>query len=707
MENKLAFRNAKRSMKDYLIYLVTLTMVAAMMFAFNTMVFSREILDMCEDAMIMQVMIGVATFFIVFIVAWLIHYMVRFMLEKRSREFGTYLLLGMKKRSVGRLYRRENLLLGLFAFCMGSLFGLLLQQILMTVFYRVFSEDYRLHLQISAGCLLMTAGCYFGSFFFALLRNGKLFRRMTIADLMRMEKENEKIEERNEEKKKWLFYAAAVYMVFYFAMLFRGKYAWGPAIFMTALFFVSIYLIYFGLSAYIIRFLENGGSSGISGSRLFLLRQLASKLKTMRFTMGTLTVLFICALVISSVSMMLARYQGQAVAEEMPFGLLMSSSDVSDTFAEELAACGRENTVEASVIYHIYQDGTSEMNDYLYTHVGVLGGRYKNADGTLNADAVKEAGSYAEYFEYDTFLPLSEYNALRRMLGYEEVTLLDGEYLLHVKKRVKMDLDDAFLDRSITAGGKKLQPAGVYTEPFALNGNIGADYILVAPDAVCAKMKPYFSGLAADFAEPGTRKLYDELLALHEKKEKLPDYDTYEEAREAGAISEEEDWQRDAAALWRAGTDQILVMSSDILISDIDGKELIFLVTTVTFPLVYISFVFLCAAMTILAVQQMSDSAKYRFRYETLRKLGLSGREIDRIILRQLLYFYLVPVLLAAVLGAVISIYIGSQFVRFTGAADGSMYYFGISLLLFFGIYCIYFGATYIGFRRNVRILHE
>ena len=53
---------------------------------------------MYEMAAIMAAMIGIATFFIVLIVAWLINYMVRFMLEKRSREFGIYLLIGMNKK---------------------------------------------------------------------------------------------------------------------------------------------------------------------------------------------------------------------------------------------------------------------------------------------------------------------------------------------------------------------------------------------------------------------------------------------------------------------------------------------------------------------------------------------------------------------------------------------------------------------------------
>lgn len=61
--------------------------------------------------------------------------MVRFILEKRSREFGIYLLIGMKKKEISRLYMRESLLLGIAAFAGGLALGMLLQQILMAILY--------------------------------------------------------------------------------------------------------------------------------------------------------------------------------------------------------------------------------------------------------------------------------------------------------------------------------------------------------------------------------------------------------------------------------------------------------------------------------------------------------------------------------------------------------------------------------------------
>ena len=134
MLGKLAFRNVKRSAKDYLVYLLTMTFVTALMFSFNTVLFSEQIKTSPDSEGIMEILIGLATFFVVLIVAWLIHYMVRFMLDKRSREFGIYLLIGMERKEITRLYIRENLLLGLLAFGSGLVLGGLLQQVLFSIF---------------------------------------------------------------------------------------------------------------------------------------------------------------------------------------------------------------------------------------------------------------------------------------------------------------------------------------------------------------------------------------------------------------------------------------------------------------------------------------------------------------------------------------------------------------------------------------------
>ncbi len=690
MLNKLAFRNAKRSMRDYLVYLITMMAVAAMMFAFNSLIFSKDIQSMCSEAMVLGAMLGIVTFFILIIVAWLINYMARFMLEKRSREFAAYLLVGLKKKELSRLYMKENLLVGTAALFLGLGAGMLLQQIIMTVFYSVFSEDYKLHLQMDGWCLLMTGGCYFACYLFALLRNKRMFKKMTIAQLLQMERENDVLDIRHENLRQVLFLLAVGYILFVYGMMVRGCSVW-VAMLLMAGFVVAVYALFFGVSAFVACRVQKKGKRMYENCRIFLYRQLASKIRTMRFTMGTLTVLLVCALLGGAFSLMFAKYQGQAADYGMPFDVIVQSPEPGDDFSEEISVVSSFNEIQTQRIYQIYQNGSQQMNRYFASHVTTALEEHEDKEGNF-------VPGY-EYYMYDTYMKLSDYNALRAMLGKKPVALENGEYALQTKTRIARDFGKDIYRQQIKAGDDVLSLSEVYTEAFSQNGINGADYLLVVPDSFCEKMEAYYSVYVADIKGEGTARLREELDEAHRHKHGLLTDEEYEAAYEKGE-AEEEDWQENQLDAW--GTDEMIVMVSDVFVRDIDTKDLKFVVTSVTFPLEYIALVFLFVSLTILAVQQLSDSGKYKFRYDVLKKLGMKKREVDKVIFRQLALFYLVPAAAAVAISSVIAVYAGNQFVRYTGAYGNGVYYFGLSLLISAGVYLIYFAASYIGFKKNV-----
>lgn len=133
---------------------------------------------------LMGVMIGLATFFIMLIVSWLINYMVKFMLERRSAEFGIYLLLGMKKRTIAGLYIRENFLLGGVSFLIGTAAGILLQQVLMAVMFSMVQMEYRLSIAPDGRTMLMAAVCFGGCYLLALFRCKRKFKTKFISSIM-------------------------------------------------------------------------------------------------------------------------------------------------------------------------------------------------------------------------------------------------------------------------------------------------------------------------------------------------------------------------------------------------------------------------------------------------------------------------------------------------------------------------------------------
>lgn len=691
MLNRLAFRNAKRSMRDYLVYLITMTAVAAMMFAFNSLIFSEDIQNMCSEATVLGAMLGMITFFIVLIVAWLINYMAKFMLEKRSREFATYLLIGLKKKELSRLYMKENLLIGTAAFFLGMGAGTLLQQIIMTVFYSVFNEDYKLHIQMNGWCLFMTVCCYFACYLFALTRNKRIFKKMSIAELLQLEKKNEEVNPGHEKLRQWLFFLAAAYILLVYVMMVRGC-SIGIALLLMAGFIVAVYTMFSGLSAFVVCRVHKKGKRMYEKNRIFLYRQLASKVRTMRFTMGTLTLLLVCALLGDAFSLMFAKYQSQAVDNAIAFEVIIHSPDTGDDFSEEISLIQSYQKIQSQIIYRIYENGSQMMNRYFGVHVTTALEKHLDEEGNFIPGK--------EYYTYDTYMKLSDYNALRMMLGRESITLGSNEYVLQTKERIARDFGEDIYRQQIEAGNRTLSLKEVCTEGFCQNGINGADYLIIVPDDVCEEMSPYYSVYAADIEGEGTEALRDALDEVHRHKHGLLTYDEYEALWEAEDIEEDRDWQE--SLLDARGTDEMIVMIADIFVHDIDASDLKFVVTSVTFPLEYIALIFVFVALTILAVQQLSDSGKFKFRYDVLRKLGMSRKEIDKIVFCQLALYYLVPAIAAVAISSVIAVYAGNQFVRYTGASGSGIYYFGISLLISAGIYMIYFAATYIGFKRNV-----
>ena len=162
---------------------------------------------------------------------------------------------------------------------------------------------------------------------------------MNIRDLMDAGNKNEEVKESHERVKQWLLPLSLVFLIFFGVWLFFGAALFGGwnggtvIGFLVGLILV-IYLFYIGLSSFIICYIRRGGALIYKGQNLFLLRQLSSKIRTMWFTMGTLTSLFTIAFLGCTVAMMFSDYQSKALEDKFPFDVQINSPDVEYDFSE-------------------------------------------------------------------------------------------------------------------------------------------------------------------------------------------------------------------------------------------------------------------------------------------------------------------------------------------------------------------------------------
>lgn len=693
MTGKLAYRNMKRSARDYLVYILTMTVVAALMYSFSSLLFQNDLAEqfsMMEDVDMMTVMIGLATFFIVLIVAWLINYMVRFMLEKRSTEFGIYLLLGMRKKTISRLYIRENILLGSAAFLLGCPLGVMLRQLLLTVMFSMVKMEYHLHISFNGGTIMVTVLCYAGCYLLALFRCRRKFRKMNIHGLMDAKRRNEEVKERRETAKRLLL-PLSVFFIFLFWAFFGRLSSAGEIILFLIGLVATIYLFYVGLSAWIICYVRKKGNGVWRGQNLFLLRQFASKVRTMQFTLGTLTSLFTLALMGASIALMFSAYENTVLEDKFPFDIQMYSADAEDDFREEREMLDGQGAEIEYYSYQIYTDGEIQVNAWILTHLKAWGTMYRKEDGSPDMAKIERMlRTDSIYYPFDTYMGITDYNRLRVMLGYDVISLESGEYLLQIKPRLVEEVQGAGEELRIrdASGEGCLVCAGVVGDPFSQDGHNGADYLIVVPDAVLERMTPYYSELAADVKGELPDGLRQILNAMSEEDEEV--YSYMEEYAERPEVD------------FSIGSDNIIAYSGLCLVRDSLIPEMKYLLGSLIIPLFYIGLVFVCVAMTVLAVQQLSDSAKYKFRYDVLNKLGLNRRQIRCLILKQLAAYYLCPAILAIVISGKMILYVSKVFVLVTGVPASAGGFFLKSIVLFFGIYLVYFIVTYVGFKRNV-----
>ena len=684
MLNKLAMQNACRLWRDYLHYFLTLCVTAALMFSFHSLLFSKDIYEMMHygengelssAGTMLTAFLSVSTAVILGVAAWMMNYMTGFILEKRSREFAIYLLSGMRKNQIAALLIKENILLGTGALFASFPLGCGLRQALFFLFYKSVGKHYQFStesLQISLPALLLTilsGGICFAA---ALLWNQKKFSRMEIIGLLHMDRQNEKVDERKNVLWKGLFFLSAGNILFLYFLIFSGKISkWTAILEMIALVF-TFFFFYLGLSGFLMKYIRNRGRLVYKKEFLFLIRQFSSKIRNTCFVLGALSLLFMFALVGSSLAFMLSDYQNKQLDVEYPFDIIIISEDTEADFSEE------EKLIEENIMprelfkYSVYQNGTSKAGEWLYLNLNVFSDRDKDP-------VMAEGRRAAAYYDHDVYMGITDYNKLRNMLGLEPAVLRDDQYLIHMPNRIYQEIRNkaAGLAESLSIG---LAFAGFQTEGFAQNGHNGTDCLIVVPDRELAQMNKYFS-LMAVMTEGGVpERLSDELYALAGKTrgyDELADY-------------------------IRIGTETLFLMPASIQVKSREVLELRFLMSALSFPLFYIGLVFLCVSFTVLSVQQTSDVDKYKFRYRILYLLGMGRKQIRRTLAKQMFFYYLCPVILAAAVSAAFVIYVGRQFVVYTGIHTPGDLYFGISLGGFLGMYVLYFGLAYFYCRRNI-----
>lgn len=642
MQNKIIWKNAVHSAKDYLIYLLTVLLSFSLLYAFNMLVFSKEIQNISSGLNVMTVIVVLLSIVVVWIMGWLIHYMARFMIEKRSREFGTYMLLGVPNSTIASAFVRENLLIGGAAFLGSLITGTLLYQMLAMIIVHLFRSTYRIRMIFSGTAVLITLLYVLMIYGTAMLRIRNYLKKVEAGELLYADRQNEQAEKlngRNKLRSFFLFLSAeAAGWVLFLVSSYKTGAGWAVMLSIVMI-LAGIYGIYTSLTAFLGNIMLKDGGFKYGKDRLFLLRGLTAKLETIGKTLGTLALLLTMTLTATQLGILFEGFFDAQMRMVQGFEVAVSSEDENPDFHELTSYLDETYQIRWKKEYPLYLN----KEDALYEYCGLSG-----------------------YVKGTPVLGWSVFQELWNALGYDPVSLPEDSYLMVAADKIGERTKEERVP-DITVGEKTLKFYECRTESFHVSRIHGTGYMIVVPDALTENLPVYHTCLAIQTENPVKEADVEKLQTL------AYGYDGNGEEK-ADSISINAD-----ASAWK------------------NSAVVIF-----SFSLFYIGLIFACTAAAILAVQQLSDAVKYQYRYRILYRLGMPESGITKLICKQLLVYFLVP----ACIPILASIFLAKGLNRLILVDMVTVKVFTVAAVsstgLFLLIYLIYFAATYLGYKRKI-----
>ena len=195
---KLAWGNVRRAGRDYLVYLLTLTLAVTVFYAFNTISIQVDIAGVAEQSAGLGETLGSIisglTLFLAFVMGFLMVYANNFIMKRRKKEFGLYQVLGMSRGQVARVMALETVFVSAAALAFGIVLGVALSQVMVFFTASLFKTQIAdFHFFFSPTALLMTVACLAAIFAVTLVFNLRVVARARIIDLMSAGRQNETI----------------------------------------------------------------------------------------------------------------------------------------------------------------------------------------------------------------------------------------------------------------------------------------------------------------------------------------------------------------------------------------------------------------------------------------------------------------------------------------------------------------------------------
>lgn len=663
MYSKIAFKNVKKSFKDYTIYFLTLTLAVCIFYSFNSIESQKAMLEMDasgkEYVDALSTIISYVSVFVAFILGSLILYANNFLIKKRNKEMGIYMTLGMSKNKISKILILETLIVGVFSLISGLLLGLLASQGLSVLISKLFDFEMSGYTFVISTLAIVKTILYFGvMFMLVMIFNSFVISKYKIIDLLTVSRKTEEIKFKNPIVYLVTFMLCVISLIVAYKFILEvGIGGINNPKFITSigLGIIGTVLFFFSLAGFILYVVKKNKKVYFKGLNIFVVKQINSKVNTNFLSMSVICLMLFLTIGILSTGFSFKDALESGVENSTPFDasayMYISPEDKVQDIKKSLGYIGiKFNKNDKVVYYNEYSDGKK------ISYIMPLNNDIKKMDYKI---------SYIKISDYNKIREISNENPIHLNKNEVLITSNFSKVLPSIKKYMKDNDTIKIHDKVYNIKNKDVIEENLKTD--FMQNNI---FAIVVNDELCNNMNIVTSNVNVNFVgNDKDKRAQDFSNEINSYKTEDTDYD-------------------------KVGF--VIGASRNEIYKGNKG-----LTTAILFVGIYIGIVFLISSMAVLALQQLSEASDSIERYKSLKRLGASLRSINKTIFIQTLIYFSIPVVLAAV-HSVVGIKVANDFISNFNKPD-----IGISSLVTAGIflivYVIYFYITYSGYKNIVK----
>lgn len=657
----LVIKNIKKSFKDYLIYFLTLVLSVAIFYVFNAVESQTIMMSITQRTYdiikLMVSMLNATSVFVAIILGFLIVYASNFLIKRRNKEFGIYLILGMPKKDVSKILLLETIIIALFSLIVGLLIGVVLSQFMSLLVVAMFEIDMTSYQFVFSFKAAIKTIIYFVIMFIVvMIFNTITINRLKIIDLINANARKEK----NIINKPWLhlviFILAIALLAFAYDLVTNKVKVINEQNLVVPITcgIIGTFLFFYGLAG-IVLFIRKFRKCYFHNLNSFTINQLTSKINTNVISMSIICLLLFLTICILGSSFTLKNSMIANIDSLVPCDLQLVSFNNDNYLSVEKILEDNDfntNNLQNKFIYNAYRSDDIKVKDTFGYALDTLQKDYPFIDYEAKVDIYK----------------LSDYNQLAKMFNLPLVDIAIDEYAFIADYKTMVDIYNSIFVKEVTLNyhGNILKLAyghviNGFTEISSTHINTG---IIVINDELIDENDLYANFMVANYQNMNKKDIKDYEKNIDDLIQKIVQAMSYSSKQS--------------------------ILESSLGLGGL-----------VSFVGIYLGLIFLISSCALLSLKQLSETSDSIRYYVTLQDLGTSYKDIKKSLLYQMLAFFGLPLLLA-----IIHSYFGFRFAMYilaTFGLDKLLFSIMIASIIILSIYGIYFMVTYLSAKNIVK----